>query len=1120
MLHFILGRAGSGKTHFVREKICQLAKDPQFTSRLILLVPEQYSFETERAMLRLLGPKDVQKVEIFSFRRLAEVLFQQYGNRSGKRLDDGGRGILMSLALEQVGNQLEVYHGYTQTAELVSMMLSVSTELKLCAISPEQFGQVGKLVEDVTLRAKIQDITLILSVYDALVEQSFLDPLDDLIRVKEVILTHQAFRETVIFLDSFKGFTNQELDLLELMLIQGKEIHVSLCMDSLDDPEHGMGLFSQVHKTANQIKRLARENHIPVGAPVYLEPGKRFAGKAMAHLEQQLFRTGKSSFFGSVDEVMLFAAASPYEEAAFVAATIRKLVMEQGYRYQDFAVITRSLEEYRNDLDMALTQYQIPFFMDNPKKIDADPLMRLVLSAFQVVRSSFASDDVFTYLKTGLVCGISPYEISLLENYSYLWNLSGKEWRSPWTRHPRGFVEEFTQEDCAMLEQLNALRKTVIAPLEKFSCGVTDQTGEEISRAIYELLLEIQADRGLLALCERLKECGQMAAAEEQLRLWEILMAMLDQTAAVLREKRLSSQRFAELLRLVMIAGDLSTIPQGLDEIRVGEAGRMRPDEPKVVFVFGAIEGEFPAAPCGGGAFCDRERHTMMELGLPLASTLEDVSLEERFLAYTALTAPSQRLYVSWHTSNVNGTAKLPSILVREIRTILPQVLEQSARQLPKEFFANSWEAAFELLAREYRNNVPLTSTLKALFAHRSEFAPPLAALERACQKAAVTFADPEKSHALFGVHFHASATQIEQYHLCRFQYFCRYGLGAQERRPAELDALEYGSLMHHLLERMFGEYGHVQLARMERDVMQGNIQTCMEQYVDQKMGGIQEQTPWFRSLLSRMADSAQVVIARIAEELNQSQFFPKGYEMSLKRGGDFPPLKVPIPDGGQVVVDGVIDRVDTFEEDGKIYVRIVDYKTGKKEFRLSDVLYGLNMQMLIYLAAIVEQGEMEPAGILYMPAVRPSVSALDGESREKAEKKASDELRMKGLLIDQVSLLEAMESDGEGRYIPASKKKDGSYSSTSSIISGGQMQGVLCYIKDLIVKMGTNLKAGNIPPNPLKGDYDACAYCPYFPVCGHEEADGGRMEIRYPKSQEKETVLKKMEVKKKEEIQ
>ncbi|MCI9576480.1 MAG: helicase [Clostridiales bacterium] len=1120
MLDFILGRAGSGKTHFVREKICQLAKDPQFTSRLILLIPEQYSFETERAMLRLLGPKDVQQVEILSFRRLAEVMFQRYGNRSGKRLDDGGRGILMSLALEQVEDQLQVYHGYTQTAELVSMMLSVSTELKLCAISPEQFGQVGKQVEDVTLRAKIQDITLILSVYDALVEQSFLDPLDDLVRVKDVILAHQAFQETVIFLDSFKGFTNQELDLLELMLIQSEEVHVSLCMDALDDPEHGMGLFAQVHKTANQIKRLARENHIAVGSPVYLEPGKRFTGKAMAHLEQQLFCTKKSPFSGSAAEVTLFAASSPYEEATFIASTIRRLVMEQGYRYQDFAVITRSLEASRNDLDMALTQYQIPFFMDNPKKIDADPLMRLVLSAFQIVRSAFASDDVFIYLKTGLVCGLSSYEISLMENYSYLWNLSGNEWRAPWTRHPRGFEEEFTEEDRAALEQLNALRQKVIAPLEKFSYGVTDQTGEEISRAIYELLLEIQADACLLALCERLKQCGQMAAAEEQLRLWEILMAMLDQIAAVLRNKILPPQRFAEFLRLVMIAGDLSTIPQGLDEIRVGEAGRMRPDEPKVVFVFGAIEGEFPAAPCGGGAFCDRERHAMIELGLPLASTLEDVALEERFLAYTALTAPSQRLYVSWHTSNVNGATKIPSVLVREIRMILPQVSEQSSRCLPKEFFANSWEAAFELLAREYRNNSPLTSALKALFVQRPEFAPPLSALDRACQKALVTFVDPEKSNALFGVRFHASATQIEQYHLCRFQYFCRYGLGAQERRPAVLDALEYGSLMHHLLERMFGEYGHDRLSRMERDVMQRNIQTCMEQYVDQKMGGIQEQTPWFRSLLGRMADSAQVVIARIAEELNQSKFLPKGYEMSLRRGGDFPPFKVPLPDGGQVVVDGVIDRVDTFEENGKTYVRIVDYKTGKKEFRLSDVLYGLNLQMLIYLAAIVEQGELAPAGILYMPAVRPSVSALDGESREKVEKKASDELRMNGLLIDQISLLEAMESGGQGRYIPASQKKDGSYSSASSVISGGQMQGVLCYVKDLIVKMAANLKAGNIPPNPLKGDYDACAYCPYFPVCGHEEADGGRMEIRYPKSKEKETVLRKMEAEQKEEVQ
>lgn len=1111
MLHFILGRAGSGKTHFVREKVCQLAKDPACTSRLMLLVPEQYSFETERAMLRRLGPKDVQRVEILSFRRLAEVLFQQYGNHSGRRLDDGGRGILMSLALEEIGDQLEVYHRYAHTAELVSMMLSVSTELKLCAISPEQFAAAGERVEDRTLRAKMKDVGQLLSFYDSLVEQSFLDPLDDLTRVREVIEEQQAFRDTIFFLDSFKGFTNQEFALLERMLVQGEEVFLALCMDTLEDSEHGMGLFSQLHRTADRIKRFARENHIPVAAPILLEPGRRFTGAALTHLEQQLFRPGNTEFLGEAQEVTLFSAASPYEEATFVASAIRRLVLEEGYRYRDFAVIARSLEQYRNDLDMALTQYQVPFFMDHPKKMDADPLMRLVLSAFQVLRSSFASDDLFTYLKTGLVSGLSPYDISRLENYVYIWNLSGRKWLAPWTQHPRGFAEEFTPEDTAALEELNALRQTVAAPLEAFSRALDGQDGEGMSRAVYELLLEVRADEGLLALCEHLKSCGQLALAEEQLRVWELLMSMLDQTAAVLRRKVLPAQRFAELLRLVMIAGDIATIPQGLDEISVGEAGRMRPDAPKVVFVLGAIQGEFPAVPAGGGAFCDRERQAMLALGLPLSDTLEDVALEERFLAYTALTSPSERLFVSWHTAHVTGSAKLPSVIVKEISSILPQASRLSARQLPKEFFANSLEAAFELAAREYRVDSALSATLRELFDSRPEFAPKLAALERACGKAPVQFDDPEKAHALFGLGFHASATQIEQYHLCRFQYFCRYGLGVQERRPAELDALEYGSLMHHLLERMFGQYGHVLLAKMEPAVMQGNIASCMEEYVEQKMGGAAEKNPWMRALLGRMADSAQVVIAHIAEELSQSKFTPRGYEMTLKKGGDFPPLRVPLPEGGQVIVDGIIDRVDTFEENGRTYVRIVDYKTGKKEFRLSDVLYGLNLQMLIYLAALVEQGDLQPAGILYMPAARPSVSALDGESGERVKKKAQEELRMKGLLIEEPSLLEAMEQTGEGRYIPVSRKKDGSYSS-SSVVSGAQMQEVLTYIRTLIVKMAGGLRQGCVSAEPLKGDYDACAYCPYFAVCGHEEGDGGRMEPRYPRNRERDIVLEKIE--------
>ncbi len=1110
MLHFILGRSGSGKTYFVREQLCELARNPKLESRLLLLVPEQYSFESERAMLQKLGPKDVQRVEILSFQRLSEVIFQQYGSACEKILDDGGRAMLMSLALEQVGDSLTVYQEYARRAELVSMMLAVSGEWKLCGITPRGVSEMAGKVGDETLKAKLLDIALILSCYDSLVQQSFLDPLDHLTRVKEVILQHEIFHNTVIFVDSFKGFTNQEFDLLELMLIQGNEVYLTLCMDTLEDTESGLGLFSHLHKTANQIKRIARENHIKIAAPVQLPPGKRFSGTGILHLEEQVFRTGKSRVLEPASDVVLFAAGSPYEEAVFAASTIRRLVMEKGYRYRDFAIIARSLEDYRNHLDVAMAQYEIPYFMDHPKKMDADPLMRLVLSAFQVVKSGFSSDEIFTYLKTGLVCGMSPYEISLLENYTYLWNLSGRKWLSPWTSHPRGYAEEFTEEDTLLLEQLNALRQQTAAPLEQFAHAIDGQDGLGISRAIYALLLEIRADECLVSLCEQLKICGQIALAEEQLRLWELLMAMLDQTAAVLRSTVLPPQRFAELLRLVMVAGDISSIPQGLDEISIGEAGRMRPDEPKVVFVIGAVQGEFPASPSEHGVFCNRERQTLIDLGLPLSSTAEQTILEERFLAYTALTAPSEQLFVSWHTGKVSGGSQLPSSMIREIQSVLPQAPLLSARTLPKEYFANSLEAAFELAAREYQQNSSLSCTLQELFAERLEYAPKLSALQRACQKLPACFAHEEKSKELFGSRFRLSATQIEQYHLCRFQYFCRYGLGAKERRAASLDALEYGSLMHHLLERMFGEYGHEQILHMDQEVLQGRIFSCMQQYVDQKMGGLEQQSPGLRSLLDRMANSAQVVIIHIAGELHQSQFVPRGYEMSLAQDGDFPPFKVPLPDGGQVTVEGVIDRVDTFEKDGQAYVRIVDYKTGKKDFRLSDVLYGLNMQMLIYLAAIVEHTPLQPAGILYMPAVRPSVSAADGDDPKKLGKKVSDELRMKGLLVGQDPLLHAMDQEGKGRYIPATRNKDGVYKG-NSLISSVEMQKILQYVKTLIVDMAQDLKAGKISADPLKGSYDACEYCPYFCVCGHEPADGGRIEIQYEKTKEVEQVMRKI---------
>ncbi|HEX3037942.1 MAG TPA: PD-(D/E)XK nuclease family protein [Oscillospiraceae bacterium] len=1097
MLHLILGRAGSGKTHTVRLSLRDLAQKED--KKCMLLVPEQYSFESERAMLRLLGAKDEQKVQVTSFTRLTDLVFRKYGGLAGRRLDDGGRNILMSLALEQVSAELPLYRKHAQTPELVNMMLAASAEMKMCAVTPNDLSVAAAAMQDGTLKQKTTELSLVFSTYDALVAQSYLDPLDDLTRLKKLLQQQNFFSGYTVMLDSFKGFTVQELDILELMIQQADDVAVSLCTDTLDDPEHGMGLFSQVRRTAKQVLRLARENGVKVAAPVVLESGKRFQHDDLAALEKFAFRVVHTAYTDKTENVILYDAKTAYDESAFVASSIRSLVIEKGYRYRDFAIITRSLDNYRGNLDVALEQYEIPYFMDKPRAIDTEPLMHLVLCAFQIVKSGFQSDDIFAYLKTGLA-GLSSYEISLLENYTYLWNLSGKKWQQPWSGHPQGFVETMTENQAKQLEKINELRAQVVKPLIKFAAAIADANGEDMAKAIYALLTDIDVPVHLKELCHSLKASGQTELAEQQLRLWDLLMNILDQTALVLKNTYLPHARYAELLRLVILAGSISSIPQGLDEVTVGAADRMRPAEPKVVFLIGAAQGEFPLTPSANGVFSDDERRTLISLGLPLSSTLEDTAVEERFLAYAAMTSPSERLYITWPCAEISGEAKTASSIVNEAKAVLPNMMELNELVLPQETFANAKEPAFELTARQWKQNSLFSATLKAYFAQHEEYAPRMNALERASQKAPAMFTDKTKAKALFDSNKHISATQIENYHLCRFQYFCRYGLGAKERIPAEMNALEYGSLMHFLLENMFRTFGSEQIHVMSKQELKEKITAAINQYIEIKMGGSQDKTPRFNFLFCRLADSAQVIVSHIAAELSQSEFKPAAYELELKEGSEFPPLTIHSAKGETVTIDGKIDRVDIMEKNGERYIRVIDYKTGKKEFKLGDVLNGINMQMLIYLAAVIENGTLQPAGVLYMPATRPIIAAARGTANEDLQKEVNKKLRMNGVVLEDTEIIHGMEADAAGKYIPVALK-DEAIAKADNVLSNAEIKSTIHHIKGLVSNMEQTLHDGDVAAEPLKGDYDACAYCPYFAVCGHEKNDGGRERFRCSKA-------------------
>ena len=1106
MLTLILGRAGTGKTGFLRDMIAKKARAGE--ENLILLVPEQVSFQNERALLGLLGPALARKVEVLSFTRLTDRVQREAGGGAGRRLQDSGRCMLMAAALEQVKDQLSFYRRSRSNPDFLKAVLTLSGECKQCAVHPAALERTAQEMEEGSLKEKTRELSLILGSYEALVAASFLDPLDDLTRLSSLLLDYPFFADKQVFLDGFTGFTGQEWDILKHILAQAAQVYAALCTDSLEQTE-GTGLFAPVAETGRRLIRLAKEQGSRVAAPVTLHTPYRYQNGALAKVERELFRFLPGEEAEEEDALFLFEAAGPQEEAQFVARTARYLARTKGLRYREMAVVARSSQPYEEALEAAFAQNEVPLFLDRREGIDAKPLTAAVLSALEAVCGNFDADALLRYAKTGFA-GLSLDEISQLENYVLLWSLNHRRWLSEWQANPLGFTEQFDEKAKQALAGINGARARLVEPLLRLEEKTADTDGEGMARAVYELLQETGAAFQLKSLVTALRGEGRNQLAEEQAALWELLMSILDQAALTLKGTRLSLRRFLDTLRLVFSTCDLGRIPQGLDEVSFGAADRVRPNEPKVTFLVGANDGEFPQSHASGGLLTDFDRSRLIAMGLPLSQSIEQQAQEERFLAYTAMTSPSQMLVVSYKRQNAVGDALLPSALVGELRRMFPTLSPQVEELSP--FLAQAEKPAFELTALTWREPTVLSASLKALFEKRAGYRQRLLALERAAARRPFAFADQEKAARLFGERMTLSATEIERYHLCRFAYFCRYGLHAKPRGKAEFNALEYGTAIHFLLERLLRVHPPQELAGGSANSLQGEIDELLEEYVTTRLGGWSDKTPRFRYLFSRLAGTARILVQHLAEELLQSAFVPADFELTIGQEGDLPPMTLCLPGGGEVQVEGKIDRLDVMRKGEKSYVRVVDYKTGTKVFELSDVLFGLNMQMLLYLITVWKNGrerygDVVPAGILYMPSQAGPVDADRHADPAAVQKEKGKQFKMNGLLLDDKQVILGMEPDAAGVFIPAKLTKSGELDSRSSVATLSQFGRLAARMEELLTRMAQTLREGDIAAVPAAGQYDGCAWCDYRTVCGHERGD----PVRRVEKMEREIVLQSL---------
>lgn len=1097
MLYLILASAGGGKTTHITNLIEQFSAGGN--KKISLIVPEQFSFTSEKTMLGRVGAKAMADIDVVSFTSLAEKIVGRPAFHERKRLSDSAKAVLMKAALESVKDKLTLYGNHTSRKSVISDFVALSSEFKQNSLSTDSVRLALSQSENSLLKMKLDDIVTVLDAYDAMIEGSYFNPDDLLDELCDALPESDYFSGRVVFVDSFRGFTTQEFKVLTHILKKATAVYVTLCTDNLQNINDETDLFAHTKRTAKTLVDIAKKEGVAVAKPQYLSMRskfnnfppqfRRFSSPELIALERELFSPAPNIYEEPCDNITLCNAPDIYSECEYIACTAKKLIRENGYRCKDIAVIARDSSGYESPLRSALKKCGISVFEDSRQPVDVSPVITLFSSAVSIAASGFDTETLMRYLKTGLA-GVDTDEISQAENYAYMWKISGSGWLKEWSQNPRGFGEEINDDDKAELESLNKIREKIVAPLRSLREKLRDTTGENAAASIYAFFEKINVTENIRALASSLAEQGETGLALELERMWDTVVDLLEGLETLLRGKNVTAHEISDTLELMLGVQTVGSLPQGLDEITIGSADRIRTSAPKIVFIAGANNGVFPAIPSANSALTDKDRRRMSEMGIELSGFGEYKLAEEKLIAYNAFCCASEKLFVCCPERNSKGEQLSPSELYIKIKTLFPMCNEVNASELDGLYYIEGKSLAFEQLAANKADCNALYSSLSEYFEGNEEYQGRIAALERASGSRDFRIESTETAQKLFGKDMYISASRVESFYKCAFAYFCRYGIKAMPRKIAELDPMQRGTVIHYALEKLLTEFSRDELIGMSRKEMYDFFDKLLTDYLMSRLDG-ENQSQRFIYLFKKLISSVCDVAQRLVKELSQSKFTPVDFELGIGNGGDIPAYEVP-SSNGKVIVSGSIDRVDEAILNDKKYIRVVDYKSSGKDFALSDVVQGLNMQMFIYLFALWQNGgkkygEFTPAGVLYCPANSPLISVDRGTDDATLEKEIQKKCAMNGIVLSDPEVVIAMDETESGLYIPAKISKG---ALKGSLIGLKQLEKLKEKADSVLAEMADALHSGEISAYPAYGKSykKVCEYCDYKSVCFYEE--------------------------------
>ena len=1137
-LRFYFGPSGSGKSHRIYEEIMQRAAQEPGRNFLII-VPDQFTMQTQKDLVMRSDRGGILNIDVLSFGRLSHRILEEVGTKEMPVLDDTGKSLVLQKIAADLKEQLPAMGSLLHKQGYIHEVKSAISEFMQYGISTQDMDKlIASAEKRGALAMKLRDLKTLYRGFQDYIRDHFITTEETLDVLRRSLVKSKILPDSVVVFDGFTGFTPIQNRLIQELMRVCEETIVAVTIGEEEDPYQMDGeqkLFHLSKKTVADLVKLAAEAEVTRGEDVFVKGGpNRFTeAPALCYLEQNLFRYQYEPYTEKQCEIRMFEALSPREEVHQTALYIRKLIREEGLTYRDIAVVIGDLEGYASYVETEFGQLEIPCFLDRTRGIVLNPMIEYIKSALQLYIRDFSYDTVFHFLRSGMA-DISREEIDELENYVIRTGARGyRTYSRLFTRKTEEMQQGSGQEDTERaeetMERLNRIRQQFADTVEILHMAPRAKAGEYVDH-LYDFLEQNQVQQKLLNYQQRFEQEGDLAKAREYAQIYRLVMDLLDQIYELLGEEEISLQEFADILEAGFGEITVGTIPQNVDRIVVGDMERTRLKQVKVLFFLGVNDGNIPKNASKGGIISDMDREFLIESGTEMAPSPRQQMYIQRLYLYLNMTKPSERLYLSYAKVNSDGKGIRPSYLIDTVRKLFPQLaVEYPQNRSRLEQIEGRQEGARYLAEelREYADGTLREEERQDFYLmYRAYEADP----EGRDRLTAAAFRRYKESglsrivaRALYGRQLENSVSRLETYAACACRHFLQYGLSLQEREEFGFELSDMGNVYHAVLENFAGklaESGRTWWDFDENFATQA-IKEAVEGYAATYGETVLYSSARNEYAITRMSRILTRTVLTLQQHLKQGSFQPDDYELSFRFAEDLDSIHVDLSEEEKMHLQGRIDRIDVSEDAEHVYVKVIDYKSGNKKFDLAALYYGLQLQLVVYMNAAMElesrkhpDKEIVPAALLYYHIDDPTIETPVELTQEQINEEILTKLRMNGVVNSDPAVVERLDRflQDKSKVIPVEKKKDGSFSARSGILSREELQVVSAYVDTKIRQIGREILDGKIAANPYeKGNEEACTYCAYKKVCGFDGSIPG-YEKRQLEDLDKQTLMQRMQ--------